>query len=64
MKCCGTANRLTDMDILLVDGYNIIGAWKELRALKTDKLIDARDRLIEMMAEYKALFRMESHCSL
>ncbi|WP_017381006.1 NYN domain-containing protein [Paenisporosarcina sp. TG-14] len=42
------------MDILLVDGYNIIGAWKELRALKTDKLIDARDRLIEMMAEYKA----------
>jgi len=42
------------MDILLVDGYNIIGAWKELRALKATKLIDARDRLIEMMAEYKA----------
>ncbi|MBE3102919.1 MAG: NYN domain-containing protein [Bacilli bacterium] len=42
------------MDILLVDGYNMIGAWKELRALKTDKLVDARDRLIEMMGEYKA----------
>ncbi|WP_019414582.1 NYN domain-containing protein [Paenisporosarcina sp. TG20] len=42
------------MDILLVDGYNIIGAWKELRALKTHKLKDARDRLIEMMSEYKA----------
>jgi len=42
------------MDILLVDGYNIIGAWKELRALKSDKLVDARDRLIEMMAEYQA----------
>lgn len=42
------------MDILLVDGYNIIGAWKELRALKVGKLVDARDRLIEMMAEYKA----------
>ncbi len=42
------------MDILLVDGYNIIGAWKELRELKANKLIDARDRLIEMMAEYKA----------
>lgn len=42
------------MDILLVDGYNIIGAWKELRALKADKLVDARDRLIEMMAEYQA----------
>lgn len=42
------------MEILLVDGYNIIGAWKELRALKADKLVDARDRLIEMMAEYQA----------
>lgn len=42
------------MQILLVDGYNIIGAWSELRKLKTDKLLDARDRLIELMAEYKA----------
>lgn len=42
------------MDILLVDGYNIIGAWVELRRLKEQRLIDARDRLVEMMAEYKA----------
>ena len=42
------------MQILLVDGYNIIGAWSELRSLKNDKLLDARDRLIELMAEYKA----------
>lgn len=42
------------MQILLVDGYNIIGAWSELRKLKKDKLLDARDRLIELMAEYKA----------
>ncbi|WP_144512640.1 NYN domain-containing protein [Bacillus sp. FJAT-22090] len=42
------------MQILLVDGYNIIGAWNELRKLKNDKLLDARDRLIELMAEYKA----------
>ncbi|MEK3977140.1 MULTISPECIES: NYN domain-containing protein [unclassified Psychrobacillus] len=42
------------MQILLVDGYNIIGAWSELRKLKKDKLLDARDRLIEQMAEYKA----------
>jgi uncharacterized protein len=42
------------MQILLVDGYNIIGAWSELRKLKNDKLLDARDRLIELMAEYKA----------
>jgi predicted RNA-binding protein with PIN domain len=42
------------MQILLVDGYNIIGAWNELRILKKEKLLDARDRLIELMAEYKA----------
>ena len=41
-------------DILLVDGYNIIGAWQELRLLKQERLADARDRLIERMAEYKA----------
>ncbi|MFS0576099.1 NYN domain-containing protein [Sporosarcina sp. 179-K 3D1 HS] len=40
-------------DILLVDGYNVIGAWKELRRIKKERLADARDRLIELMAEYK-----------
>ncbi len=42
------------MDILLVDGYNIIGAWPELRELKNRDLAAARDRLIERMAEYQA----------
>ncbi|WP_146553693.1 NYN domain-containing protein [Rummeliibacillus sp. SL167] len=42
------------MNILIVDGYNIIGAWKELQILKKHKLIDARDRLIELMADYQA----------
>lgn len=42
------------MDILLVDGYNIIGAWPELRALKDRDLPAARDRLVERMAEYQA----------
>ncbi|NHM33356.1 NYN domain-containing protein [Neobacillus terrae] len=41
------------MDILLVDGYNIIGAWPELRVLKEKDLAAARDRLIEKMAEYQ-----------
>ncbi|WP_339253090.1 NYN domain-containing protein [Sporosarcina sp. FSL W8-0480] len=41
-------------EILLVDGYNVIGAWPELRKLKLESLADARDRLIERMAEYKA----------
>src|SRR4051812_31747340 len=42
------------MDILLVDGYNIIGAWPDLRALKERDLPAARDRLVERMAEYQA----------
>src|SRR4051794_7051126 len=40
--------------ILLVDGYNIIGAWPELRELKERDFAASRDRLIEQMAEYQA----------
>lgn len=43
------------MDILIVDGYNIIGAWPELIALKNKDLSQARDRLVEKMAEYQAI---------
>ncbi len=42
------------MDILIVDGYNIIGAWPELRELRDVDLALARDRLVERMAEYQA----------
>ncbi|WP_217589014.1 NYN domain-containing protein [Lentibacillus saliphilus] len=42
------------MIILVVDGYNIIGAWEELKALKDKDIDQARNRLIEMMAEYQA----------
>lgn len=38
---------------LIVDGYNIIGAWPELRSLKTTDFAKARDLLIEYMAEYQ-----------
>lgn len=41
------------MNILLVDGYNIIGAWPELQKLKQKDLGAARDRLVEIMAEYQ-----------
>ena len=42
-------------DILIVDGYNMIGDWGELKQLKDKhQLIDARDRLIELLAEYQA----------
>lgn len=39
--------------ILIVDGYNMIGAWPELRQLADTSLEDARDRLIEMLADYQ-----------
>ncbi|HET7657434.1 MAG TPA: NYN domain-containing protein [Bacillales bacterium] len=42
------------MDILLVDGYNMIGAWPELQKLKSIDFAGARDLLVEKMAEYQA----------
>ena len=42
------------MVVLIVDGYNIIGAWDELKRLKAEDIGEARDRLIELMAEYQA----------
>ncbi len=41
-------------NILIVDGYNIIGAWPDLKVLKDKDLAAARDLLIEKMAEYQA----------
>jgi Predicted RNA-binding protein containing a PIN domain len=40
-------------DVLLVDGYNIIGSWPELERLKEHDLEDARDRLLDMLADYQ-----------
>ncbi len=41
-------------NILLVDGYNMIGAWPELQKKKQKSLEEARDLLIDKMAEYQA----------
>ena len=41
--------------LLLVDGYNIIGAWSELQELRDRNLLaDARDRLVETLIDYSA----------
>ncbi|MBN8237446.1 NYN domain-containing protein [Halobacillus kuroshimensis] len=42
------------MVVLIVDGYNMIGAWPELVKLRDKDLGQARDLLIEMMAEYQS----------
>ncbi|BAB03833.1 NYN domain-containing protein [Halalkalibacterium halodurans] len=41
-------------EILIVDGYNMIGAWPELKELKDRDLALARDKLIDRLAEYQA----------
>lgn len=41
-------------DVLLVDGYNMIGAWPELASLKSEKLEDARDALLDMLSDYQS----------
>ena len=40
-------------DILIVDGYNIIGAWADLRKLRDVDLQASRDLLIDKMADYQ-----------
>lgn len=42
------------MNILLVDGYNIIGDWDELKRLRDRDMAQARDLLVEYMADYQA----------
>ncbi|HFJ9484165.1 hypothetical protein CN439_05920 [Bacillus cereus] len=40
-------------DILIVDGYNIIGAWGDLKKLRDVDLQSSRDALIDKMADYQ-----------
>lgn len=41
-------------EYLVVDGYNIINAWKVLNRLKEENLEHARDKLLEYLAEYQS----------
>ena len=40
---------------LLVDGYNMIYAWDELKCFVADNMTAARDKLLDIMSEYQAL---------
>lgn len=46
-------------DILLVDGYNIIGAWPELEKLKEIDMEEARVKLLDMLADYQGFTGMD-----
>lgn len=39
---------------LLVDGYNIVFAWEELKTLAKDNIDAARDRLMDILCNYQA----------
>lgn len=41
-------------DVLLVDGYNMIGGWPELSKIAENELEEARNRLLFRLADYQA----------
>ncbi len=44
---------------LLVDAYNVINAWNELKTKASYSLEDARESLIQIMSEYKSFSGQE-----
>ena len=40
-------------EYLLIDGYNVIFAWKELRAAADTSLEDARIKLLDLLCDYQ-----------
>ncbi|KAB3533607.1 NYN domain-containing protein [Alkaliphilus pronyensis] len=41
-------------EYLIIDGYNVINGWPQLREVCNDDLDEARNKLIEMMMEYQS----------
>ncbi len=52
-------NKRYDKEYLLVDGYNIIFAWDELKALAQENLESARGALLERLKSYRAFCDVE-----
>ena len=46
-------------EYLLVDGYNVIFAWEELKALSKDNIEGARNKLIEILSNYQGYKKCE-----
>jgi predicted RNA-binding protein with PIN domain len=45
---------VSNIKYILVDGYNVINAWEELKDLKDSSLEDARDKLVDMLHDFSA----------
>ncbi len=53
------AKKKPSNEFLLVDGYNIIHAWEDLSEIAAESLEDARDKLLDIMSNYKGFIRTE-----
>ena len=47
-------------DWLIVDGYNVINAWKDLSVLAEESLEHAREKLLERLSSYGAFRAMRT----
>lgn len=41
------------MEYLIIDGYNVINAWKDIFALESAPLEDCRDKLLHILSNYQ-----------
>ncbi len=53
----GKQNTDARKEYFLVDGYNVIYAWEELKALAKDNIDGARGRLLDILCDYQAMRR-------
>lgn len=53
MKLSGASSNHGQFDFLLIDGYNIIHDWENLSSLAETSLELARDKLVNMVANYQ-----------
>ena len=52
------AKKVSEKEYLLIDGYNIVFAWEDLRELAIKDIMAARDKLIDLIVDF-AGFRKE-----
>ncbi|MBO5645854.1 MAG: NYN domain-containing protein, partial [Clostridia bacterium] len=58
-KRYNTKSQQTGPEYLLVDGYNIIFAWDDLRAIADADVSAAREALVDILANYRAFRKCE-----
>ena len=50
-----SVNNITNEAYLLVDGYNIVFAWKELKEIANDNIDAARTKLLDILCNYQGI---------